>query len=378
VRLNPPAIGHPPPVFEGMDAILFQPETSMRRALILALGTFGARGLSPADREPLTSRLLQMYRDDPDAGIHGAAAWTLRQWGQKEKVSTIDAELGKLADGGGRRWYVNNQGQTFVVIDGPVDFQMGTPPTEPDRGPTEQLHRRVIPRRYAIATNEVTGKQFQRFLKENVTRPAERLDEPDGPQHDVNWYEAAQYCNWLSQQLGIPKEQWCYEPNPSGVYGDGMTIKADVLTLQGYRLPTEAEWEYGCRAGATSSRYYGDSDQLLDRYGWCLLNAKGRPWPCGKLLPNDLGLFDVLGNVHEWCQDLAKGNYRPGKEGNITDKIEVREHITENSDGSRIRIMRGGSYSSRPSFGRSGFRNGSQASSAGDGNYGFRPARTIP
>ena len=193
-RLNPPAIGHPPPVVERMDAILFQPETSVRRALILALGTFGIRGLSPAEREPLTARLLQMYRDDPDAGIHGAAAWTLRQWGLKDKVGTIDAELGKFADRGGRRWYVNNQGQTFVVIDGPVDFQMGTPWNEPDRGPTEQLHRRVIPRRYAIAANEVTGNEFQRFLKETVTRPEERLYDPDGPQYEVNWYEAAQYC----------------------------------------------------------------------------------------------------------------------------------------------------------------------------------------
>ena len=84
-----PATAQPTPA-EGhqqlMDAILFHPETSMRRALILALGTYGTEGLSPGEREPLIGKLLDLYRNDPDAGIHGAAAWTLRQWGQQEKL----------------------------------------------------------------------------------------------------------------------------------------------------------------------------------------------------------------------------------------------------------------------------------------------------
>ena len=116
-----------------MDAILFHPETSMRRALILALGTYGTEGLSPGEREPLIGKLLDLYRNDPDAGIHGAAEWTLRQWKQDEKLRNLDAELSKLKDRGNRRWYVNSQGQTFAVIEGPVEFRMGSPPTEPER-----------------------------------------------------------------------------------------------------------------------------------------------------------------------------------------------------------------------------------------------------
>ena len=69
-----------------MDAVLFHPETSQRRALILAVGTYGTEGLSPGEREPLTTKLLDLYRNDPDSGIHGAVAWTLRQWEQKEKL----------------------------------------------------------------------------------------------------------------------------------------------------------------------------------------------------------------------------------------------------------------------------------------------------
>jgi eukaryotic-like serine/threonine-protein kinase len=91
-----------------MDAVLFQPETSMRRALILALGTYGTEGPPPDLRESLTVKLLDLYRNDPDSGIHGAAAWTLRQWGQGDLLKSLNAELMKLKDRGERRWYVNS------------------------------------------------------------------------------------------------------------------------------------------------------------------------------------------------------------------------------------------------------------------------------
>ena len=115
-----------------MDAVLFHPETSQRRALILALGTSGTEGLSPGEREPLIGKLLDLYRNDPDSGIHGAAEWTLRKWGQQKKLKEVDAELKKVKDWGNRRWFVNSQGQTFAVIEGPVEFRVGSPPTEPD------------------------------------------------------------------------------------------------------------------------------------------------------------------------------------------------------------------------------------------------------
>ena len=132
-RIDPNAKPTPAQGQQMMDAILFHPETSLRRALILALGTYGTEGLSPGEREPLIGKLLDLYRNDPDAGIHGAAEWTLRQWKQQEKLKELDAELMKVKDWGDRRWFVNSQGQTFAVIEGPVEFRMGSPPTEPDR-----------------------------------------------------------------------------------------------------------------------------------------------------------------------------------------------------------------------------------------------------
>jgi formylglycine-generating enzyme required for sulfatase activity len=354
-----------------MDAILFHPETSARRALILALGTYGTSGLSPGEREPLIGRLLELYRHDPDAGIHGAAEWTLRQWEQSEKLETIDAELSQLKDRSGRRWTVNGQGQTFVLVEGPVEFRMGSPPTDPDRlAEDETPHRRVIPRRFAIAAKEVTVAQYQRFVREihqfGITRSflEKYSPEPNGPRISVTWFGAAAYCNWLSQQEGLPKDQWCYLPNAQGKFDKGMTIPADALQRSGYRLPTEAEWEYACRAGTATSRPYGLSINLLETYARYQANSKDHAWRCGSLLPNDLGLFDMLGNVIEWCQE-RHANYQPGKAESSIDDI-VDDHP---------RLLRGGSFLYRPAVVRSAYRD-RYAPSAWSTYSGFRLART--
>ena len=363
-----------------MDSILFHPETSIRRALILALGTYGTEGFSPREREPLIARLLEAYRADPDAGVHGAAGWTLRQWGQKVKLQALEDELSRLPDRGGRRWYVNGQRQTFALIDGPVELRMGSPPTDPERiGGNERPHRMRIPRRFAIADREVTVTQFQRFLK---TRSEHRLivhpdllnrfsPDPNGPWIGPDWYTAAEYCNWLSEQEGIPRNQWCYEPAAGG-YVEGMTIPADVLQRTGYRLPTPAEWEYVCRSGTITSRYYGLTADLLGRYAWYQANSDERAWSGGSLLPNDLGLFDMLGNAYEWMNDWFDAP-RPWARGGYSDTINVSEHVLEK----RPRLLLGGSFAQPPTGVRAPGRRGN-APSLRDVSYGFRLARTYP
>jgi Sulfatase-modifying factor enzyme 1 len=182
-----------------MDAILFHPETSMRRALIQALGAYGSGGLSPGEREPQISELITLYRNDPDSGIHGAAEWTLRKWGQQDKLKDLDAQL---------------------------------------------------------------------------------------------------------------------------------------------------------------------------KYAWYQANSKERPWSCGSLLPNDLGLFDVLGNELEWVQDRM-GRATPRKRELFSNVIYISEYINYTIP----RFLRGGPFFVRPAFVRSADR-GWFAPSGRLIYGGFRSART--
>jgi formylglycine-generating enzyme required for sulfatase activity/tetratricopeptide (TPR) repeat protein len=377
-RIPPTKKPTPSPGQQKMDAILFHPETSQRRALIMAMGTYGTEGLSPGEREPLIGKLLDLYRSDPDAGIHGAAEWTLRKWGQQDRVKELDAQLMKVKDWGERRWFINAQGQTFAVIEGPVEFRMGSPPTEPMRNVMMETPRLlVIPRWFAIAAKEVNIEQWQRFERTHAQHgllPSvvqQWSPDPDGPISGFTWYIAAEYCNWLSEQEGLPRDQWCYLPNESGAYAEGMTIPSDVLQRSGYRLPTEAEWEYACRSGTVTSYYFGLSMELLERYAWYPGNSQEHARSCGSLLPNDLGLFDMLGNEVEWVQDSARRSMRQ-RRGLFGDIININEYLND-----RIpRLLRGGSFMYPPALVRSANRNLYAPSNRNASNVGFRPSRT--
>jgi formylglycine-generating enzyme required for sulfatase activity/serine/threonine protein kinase len=353
-------------------------EVSIRRALLLCLGEFGPELFPVVEREALLPVLERLYRDDPDAGLHAAAEWLLRKWGQGVRITAIDKRLATGAVQGGRRWYVSKQGQTFVLIEG-KEFVMGSPRTEVGReggaeGKAEMPHRRRIGRTYALAAHEVTVAQFLRFAEDHDYKKT-YSPTPAHPINGVSWYLAAGYCNWLSEREGIPDGEWCYEPNPKPGLPEGMRPRAGFLEKAGYRLPTEAEWEYACRADATTSRYFGESEEveMLGPYAWYTKNSQGRNMlPVGSLKPNDFGLFDVLGNAFEWVQDPTF--YYPNPErGNPVEDIA---YIKDIKDIQNSRLLRGGSFVNQPLGVRSAFRNWDAAAFRGNIS-GFRPARTF-
>ena len=356
-----------------------EPNVTIRRALILSLGEFGNEELSWDERKMVVTKLQDIYCSSDDAGLHAAAEWLLRTWeqgdwlkqkneewamGQDQREKTIRQKLAKEKQKTPPQWYVNGQGQTMVVIPGPVEFMMGSPPAEAFRYDSETQHSKRISRCFAIAAKSVTAEQYRQFDKghPSATRMA------DLPVFRISWYQAAAYCNWLSGQEGIPSQQWCYETENGNV----TKLKIKYLSLTGYRLPTEAEWEYACRAGAVTSRYYGETEELLEKYAWYLSNSRDLPWPVGSLKPNDFGLFDMYGNSFNWCQE-GWNSYRTG---NGEEAIEDQEDGLLIGSTSR-RVLRGGGFTAHPLFLRSAFRGDGDVPTWRDGNYGFRVARTF-
>jgi formylglycine-generating enzyme required for sulfatase activity len=257
---------------------------------------------------------------------------------------------------------------------------MGSPEDEPDRRASSEspLHRRRIGRTFAVGTREVTVKQFRRFVADvsggnrTWTYAEHYSPDPDGPAVGITWYDAAEYCNWLSKQEGIPESEWCY---PAGGLGDKTKLPDDFLRRKGYRLPTEAEWEYACRAGAVTARFYGTSPALLDEFAWYYRNSDDRGWPGGLLRPNDLGLFDVYGNALEWCQDRLRA-YPSASLSTPADDEPGPFDLTVVDNSLFARVMRGGSFGSRPSNLRSAARLRDRPGTRFD-SVGFRIARTL-
>jgi formylglycine-generating enzyme required for sulfatase activity len=358
-------------------------DVSIKRALLLCLGEFDESRLSETKRKPLIEILVGVYRSDPDAGLHAAAEWLLRTWKQGEKFTAIDKALQQpdkqLVEekDSQRQWYINGQGQTFVILDAD-EFQMGSPKSEPALNLNTQLHIRKIGRRFAISAKEVTRSQWRRFSdsadvwwKADLEHLNEFIRSDDSPMVAMTWYEAAWYCNWLSEQEGIPENEWCYEPNSKGQYGPGMKAKDKFWELSGYRLPTEAEWEFTCRAGTSTSRYYGTSDKLLPKYSWYQDNTDIHTEPVATLKPNEFGVFDMLGNVKEWCYDEFK-SYPVTANG-----VAIDNSVTSPVAATSSRVLRGGNYFYLAYLINSPSRGFNLPTKRLD-FFGFRPARTLP
>jgi eukaryotic-like serine/threonine-protein kinase len=381
-----------------------EPDSTIRRSLLLSLGKLNDKELPPASRTSLLPRLQTIYRTDADPGLHAGAEWLLRTWKQEAWLNQVNEEWTKdkeqrakrlesieqqlkasraaAAPGVPPQWYVNGQGQTMVVIPGPVEFVMGSPPTEAGRESRENQHKKRIGRTFALAARSVTLAEYQRFDRGYGGETQQWSPTGDCPVLGISWFQAAAYCNWLSKQEGLPESEWCYEPlrdakampalaaDPE--YKAGMKLAANYLKRSGYRLPTETEMEFATRAGSVTSRFYGETEELLPNYAWYNKNGQDRAWPVGSKKPNDLGLFDVQGNVFTWCQERFQ-EYPNSKEKEVTDDDEDTLSITLENRG-----LRGGSFGVQASIVRSAFRQGVVPTYRSDGDVGLRPARTFP
>jgi formylglycine-generating enzyme required for sulfatase activity len=359
-------------------------DVTIRRALVLSLGEYGETDFTPDARNALLPKLQELYRTASDLGLHAACEWLLRRWKQEawltkvneawakdkeereKRLEVIGKALAKDKEKTPPQWYVNGQGQKMVVIPGPVEFSMGSPPTEKDRGDDETEHKTRIGRTFVLSAKSVTLGEYRKFEPRYGIGEVERYARSaDSPVIGTSWFQAVRYCNWLSKEEGIPEHQWCYE-----IKGNEVKLKAKYLSLSGYRLPTEAEMEYATRAGALTSRYYGETDELLPKYAWYIKNSQEKTWPVASMKPNDLGLFDAQGNVYTWCQERFKAYPKGNK---ATEDAEDEPVVT--STGSRV--LRGGSFIDQASNVRSAARFNTVPTDRSN-LVGFRPARTLP
>jgi eukaryotic-like serine/threonine-protein kinase len=340
-------------------------DVSARRALVLILGGIASDFRSPSWAGPAENRLLALYESDSDAGIHSAAEWSLRQWGLDDKLGEAAARDRAGDAPGARSWYVTRNGHTMAVLPGHATFRMGTGDGEKHAESDEKQLARTIPRTFSIATKEVTARQFLEFKKAFERFPNDACPELDCPVNVIRWLDAVAYCRWLSEKEHVPEEQMCYPPQQQ--IKPGMKPYPDYLSRTGYRLPTEAEWEYACRARAVAPRFFGDDEEMLNRYAWFIGNSAGLTHRVGTLLPNDFGLFDVLGNVREWCQETYEPSPADGPDREDAAALDLRDN----------RIARGGSYVERAHVLRSANRYYTKPDVT-NLSMGFRIARTMP
>lgn len=351
--------GRPEPLLERLVA---EEDNSVRRSLCLCLGSIPPEDYPPAVFEKSLRELLERFRSDPDAGVHGACRWAVLQLGAKEDIQSFEqqATASKEVPTKDSHWYVDSVGTTMVVL-GPVEFEMGSLESEVTIDEFhEPRHQRNIDWTFAIAMLETSAKQYSQ-LKGPRSPNSVNDGNPDNPANVISWYDAAEYCNLLSKREGIPKAEWCYERAPStGIWRE----RDDSLNRLGYRLPTEAEWECACRVQTTTTHFFGDSPDLLPDYAWCLDNSpQGLQRPVGLKKPNDYGMFDTYGNAVEWCHNWFE-LYPPDPTPPSEEKL-YRGH----------KVLRGSAVGDAAGF-RSGLRDMSPPEAA-ELATGFRVCRTL-
>ena len=260
-------------------------------------------------------------------------------------------QMGELPSRGpdGKLVLKEEMGLVFVLVPGGTykmgsmlpssDHPVGSPNTDPEAISIEGPVHAVTIQPFFLSKYEVTHGQWERFMgRYRIRSPSGRISSTwtrTGsllrPEFDVSWADVKIWCG-----------------------------------LTGLRLPTESEWEYAGRGGTTTRFYFGESDSCLGDHAWYGPNSSGRSHPVGGKKPNAFGLFDMLGNVWEWCEDQWHGDYTS----------TPRDGSAWQDENSPHRIMRGGGWDNTSKFCRSACRSRGETGYR-ISNVGFRPARSV-
>ncbi len=338
-------------------------------AILLALGDYPPPANIPKAKRKL---LLDIWSGTPHSRTHAACDWLLSKWQIERDMERLPLEYGQA-----RNWrYIN--GKLFVRILKPeLDFQVGSNLEQLERfdrdlknpGFTsyEVSHPQQIVGDFEVAAREVTVREFEEFLEDrkeakHLNRAYSRIREnptksrmPDSdifnfPADGISWYNAVEYCDWLSRRDRLSS---CYsdprDPDAAVSFADlenSQSVPACDRTKNGFRLPTNGEWELACRAGSATLWPFADDDEFLVNFAVCSKSGSEMS-PVGSLRPNAFGLFDMLGNVAELTDSPSRA-----VAGKRVVDLPVRT-----GDGSVLSFdARGGGFFESPAFVRSGRR----------------------
>ena len=245
------------------------------------------------DQEGLAQFMAQQYREEPRMTASFGDAQRQSDAGSRScgTVHTVDLGAGVTIE---------------LVWIPPGEFIMGSPDSEPNRdGDEGPQHKVRITKGFWMGKYQVTQRQWEAVMQEN---PSHHQGE-DNPVDTVYWKACQKFLR-----------------------------KASQITGGRFRLPTEAEWEYACRAGSTTAYCFGDALSLMDDYTWHPGNSEGKTHPVGQKKPNAWGLYDMHGNVWEWCEDVYDSEFYYKARAQRDDPRNMRKGKEE------VRVLRGGSF----------------------------------
>jgi len=327
-------------------------------AVLMALGEYRLEELPALERVPVVDQLVRWMADDLSSAIHGATGWLLRRWEHEELALRVDKTV--VPYNPKREWFTLRFAHpTYSVMGAPIverfryltfvivpagDYLIGAPSDEVGYRPEEERHHVRLTRSFAISDREVTWDLYSPFAggeqrKQSMIHYRRSLG-PNDPAFSMTWLEAVRYCRWLTEKMGLEEADQCYCPEDrlEKDRQDNPLSWPLELDRRGFRLPTDCEWEIACRAGTITAYSFGSDRDLIGEYcrfegntpsGWASI--------AGNLRPNPLGLFDMHGNLREWCHDCF---------GERLDDISVLVDYTGPDTSTGPRCTRSGSWRS--------------------------------
>ncbi len=372
-------------VFSGCDALqgLLSPEP-VEVIVEEETGEFGiSKVKGPSGRTDEETAVFTWTIEDPDRQI---ANYEFRKDGGDWSELGLETEYAWTSYSRGPHSFEvraqDNEGDYSIIINWSFTYSTGTVVGQmvlveggaftmgDEFGDLEEwcrpVHQVTLTYDFEIGKYEVTFDEYDAFCDATGrTKPLDNgLGRGNKPVRNLSWWDAIAYCNWLSVKKGLPVAyKLAGEVNEGQLLDSNGNVTTDITKVVGYRLPTEAEWEFAARGGKYNSPYKYSGSDYVDEVAWYSGNSNGEPQEVGKKAPNDLGIHDMSGNAYEWCTDWY---------GNYSGSAQTNPYNDTPDSG---RVNRGGAwYNDAPRLALRGF-------ALPHSRYfrlGFRIARTVP